>query len=65
MKSEEGLSIVPDQTIDEIDIDEFDSLLLPGAADIRLAVEDERILEFIRKLGARRSERYRLPLFCL
>lgn len=49
VKSEEGLCILPDQIIDEIDIDEFDSLLLPGAADIRSAVEDERILEFIRK----------------
>lgn len=49
VKSEEGLCILPDQTIDEIDTGEFDSLLLPGAADIRSAVEDERILEFIRK----------------
>jgi len=47
--SEEGLQILPDNTIDELLIEEFDSLILPGAADIREAIEDEYIIEFIRK----------------
>ncbi len=47
--SEEGWKVLPDQTIDELDINEFDSLLLPGAADIRSAVENERIIAFVRR----------------
>lgn len=47
--SEEGLQILPNNTIDELVIDEFDALILPGAADIREAIEDEHIIEFIRK----------------
>lgn len=49
VKSEEGLTVLPDKSIDEIDIEEFDSLLLPGATDIRSAIEDEQILGFIKK----------------
>lgn len=47
--SEEGLSVMPDKSIDEVNIDEFDSLLLPGATDIRSAIEDDKVLEFIKK----------------
>ncbi len=47
--SEEGLKVSPDKTIYELDLDEYDSLLLPGAADIRSAVEDIEIIEFIKK----------------
>lgn len=46
--SEEGLRIFPDKSISDIDIDEYDSLLLPGAMDIREAVEDEEISSFIQ-----------------
>ncbi len=48
IKSEEGMNVFPDKCISKIDIREYDSLLLPGAADIREAVEDEEILSFIR-----------------
>lgn len=47
--SEEGLSILPEKTIDELNIEEFDSLVLPGAMDIREAIEDDTILDFLRK----------------
>ena len=47
--SEEGLTVMPDKSIDVVNIDEFDSLLLPGAMDIRSAIEDEKVLEFIKK----------------
>ena len=40
VKSEEGLTVVPEKTIEE---------LLPGALDIREVIEDEKILSFIRK----------------
>ena len=32
--SEDGLSVLPHQSIRDVDLDEYDSLLLPGAADI-------------------------------
>ncbi|EFM25257.1 DJ-1/PfpI family protein [Peptoniphilus duerdenii ATCC BAA-1640] len=51
--SEEGLKILPDKDIYDIDIGEFDSLLLPGAADIEAAVEDEEIIEFIKKFNGK------------
>ena len=46
--SEDGLSVLPHQSVRNVDLDEYDSLLLPGAADIREAVEDADILTFIR-----------------
>lgn len=51
VKSEEGLTVLPDRTIFEPDIDEYDSLLLTGAADIRSAIENPDILDFIRKFS--------------
>ena len=38
VKSEDGLMVLPNQTISEINIDEYDSLILPGAMDIREAI---------------------------
>lgn len=49
VRSEEGLNVIPDKTIEELQIEEYDSLILTGAADIREALEDERILEFIKE----------------
>ena len=51
--SEEGLKVIPDIKIEDLDISEFDSLILTGAADIRKAVEDEEILSFIKKFDER------------
>lgn len=49
IKSEEGLTVYPDKSISEIDMDEYDSLVLPGAMDIRETIEDEEILSFIKR----------------
>ena len=49
VRSEEGLTVLPEKTIDELMLDEYDSLLLPGAMDIREAIEDEAILGFIKQ----------------
>lgn len=46
--SEEGLKVFPDKSISEIDIGEYDSLLLPGAMDIREVIDDDEVLSFIR-----------------
>lgn len=49
IRSEDGLSVLPDDTIDNLDLDAYDSLILPGAMDIREAIENERIIDFIKK----------------
>ena len=38
-----------ERAVDELNPEEYDSLLLPGAMDIREAIEDESILDFIRQ----------------
>ena len=45
IRSEDGLSVLPDDTIDNLDLDAYDSLILPGAMDIREAIENERIID--------------------
>ena len=52
VRSEEGLTVVPDKSIDDLHLEEYDSLLLPGAMDIREAIEDEAILSFVRKFAS-------------
>ena len=49
VRSEEGLTVIPDANIYEINIEEYDSLLLPGAMDIRDAIENKEIIQFIQK----------------
>ena len=51
--SEEGLRILPDATLEEVVPEDFDSLILPGAADIREAIEDEAIVEFVRQFDGK------------
>lgn len=48
---EDGVSVLPHRSIREADLSEYDSLLLPGAADIREAAEDGDILAFIRSFS--------------
>lgn len=47
VKSEEGLTVLPEITVDNLNIEEYDSLILPGAMDIREAIEDDGIINFI------------------
>lgn len=49
VQSEEGLTVLPEKTIGELNLAEYDSLLLPGAMDIREAIEDAELLDFIRQ----------------
>lgn len=51
--SEEGLKILPDKTIFELNINEYDSLLLPGAVDIKSAIEDPEIIKFIKNFNGK------------
>ena len=45
--------MLPDKSIFDLNIDEFDSLLLIGAMDIREAIESDDMMEFIRKFSDR------------
>lgn len=49
IKSEEGLSVVCDLTVDKLVINEFDSLLLPGSMDLEPVITDDQVMSFIRK----------------
>ena len=49
VRSEDGLTVLPEKTIHDLKLEEYDSLLLPGAMDIREAIEDDAILAFIRQ----------------
>lgn len=51
VRSEEGLTILPENAINELNVEEYDSLLLPGAMDIREAIEDAEILNFIKQFN--------------
>ena len=47
--SEEGIRILPDKEIVELELEEYDSLILTGAEDIREVIEDKEIIDFIKK----------------
>ncbi len=49
--SEEGLIVLPQKSIEDFDVDEYDSLVLPGAMDIRGVVDDEDSINFIKKFS--------------
>lgn len=49
VRSEEGLRVIADKTIDELNIEEYDSLILTGSLDLREAIDDKNILNFIKQ----------------
>ena len=49
IRSEDGLLVIPQKELSELDIEEYDSLLLPGAMDIREAIENPRVIDFIKQ----------------
>lgn len=51
VKSEEGLTFLPDKVIFDLNIEEYDSLVLPGAENISHIINDEDMLDFIRKFS--------------
>lgn len=50
IKGESGLTCLPDITVDEVNIEEIDSLLLPGCMDIGALKDEEKWFDFIRKV---------------
>lgn len=47
MKSEEGLIVKADYTLDQCNMDEYDSLILTGVLDARAIVAEQDILRFV------------------
>ncbi|WP_067141392.1 DJ-1/PfpI family protein [Oceanivirga salmonicida] len=48
IKSEEGFLIVPNKTVDEFNIKEYDCLILPGCSDLRISLRDDKITDFLK-----------------
>ncbi|MEK4628540.1 MAG: DJ-1/PfpI family protein [Solibacillus sp.] len=48
---EAGLSVIADQTIDEIHVEDFDSLLLTGCMDIFKVLENHTYIDFIKNIA--------------
>ncbi len=48
VKSEEGFLILPNKTLDEFDIEEYDCLILSGCSDLRIPLRDDKITSFLK-----------------
>lgn len=48
MKVEEGFLILPNKTVDEFDIKEYDCLILSGCSDLRIPLRDDKITNFLK-----------------
>ena len=53
IKGESGLNCIPDKALDDLDMDEIDSLLLPGCMDINALQNKEKYIEFIKQASKR------------
>ena len=49
--SEDGLPCQPTKTLDQIRIEEYSCVILPGMVNIRPALLDEKLISFLRALG--------------
>lgn len=47
VKSEEGISVLPQKTTDEFCIDEYSCLVLPGCSDLTEVFKDRKIFDFL------------------
>ena len=51
--SEDGLPCQPTKTLDQICIEEYSCVILPGMVNIGPALQDEKLISFLRNLGER------------
>ena len=49
--SEDGLPCQPTKTLDQIRIEEYSCVILPGMINIGSALQDEKLISFLRALG--------------
>lgn len=53
IRGESGLNCIADLSVNEVELDDIDSLLLPGYMDISTLQLEESLLDFIRLLSAK------------
>lgn len=49
--SEDGLPCQPTKTLDQIHIEEYSCVILPGMVNVGPALQDEKLISFLRDLG--------------
>ena len=49
--SEDGLPCQPTKTLDQINLEEYSCMILPGMVNIGPALQDEKLISFLRGLG--------------
>ena len=49
--SEDGLPCLPTKTLDQVCIEEYSCVILPGMVNIGPALQDEKLISFLRNLG--------------
>ncbi|MTV97223.1 4-methyl-5(B-hydroxyethyl)-thiazole monophosphate biosynthesis protein, partial [Streptococcus pneumoniae] len=49
--SEDGLSCQPTKTLDQIRIEDYSCVILPGMVNIVPALQDEKLISFLRSLS--------------
>lgn len=47
VKSEEGITVMPVKTCDEFSAQDYDCLILPGCSDIRMAIRNKKLNDFL------------------
>ena len=51
IRSEDGLPCQPTGTLDEVDIEDYSCVILPGMINIASALHDEKLISFLRSLN--------------
>ena len=51
IRSEDGLACQPTRTLDEVVIEDYSCVILPGMVNIGPALQDEKLNSFLRELG--------------
>lgn len=52
VSAEDGFTILPDQTFETFNSEDYDCLVIPGIWDFRPALNDDRCIRFLKSLGA-------------
>lgn len=50
VKSEEGIGVMPEKTLEEFSVEDYDCLILPGVSDIRESLNNKEMINFLSGL---------------
>lgn len=53
VKSEEGIPVLPQQTVDQFVPEDYSCLILPGCSDFTQTLRDRKLLDFLRSLAGK------------